>query len=119
MRQGVPISVETEINSRIETPISKSDTWAKIASGRTDALDRSDKPILYALIRHLEVRTPHSLATAMELAQLAGSPKSDMAFSDGEREFYSLLRESPTHAKAFFNHMSASLEWTAESFSRS
>jgi len=51
LRAGVPVSVESAINSRIETPISQSDTWTKIASGRTDALDRSDKPILYALIR--------------------------------------------------------------------
>jgi hypothetical protein len=65
-RGGVPISVEDTINKRIETPISKSDTWAKITSGRTDALDRSDKPILYALIRHLEARTPHYFGLVSE-----------------------------------------------------
>jgi hypothetical protein len=32
-RRGVPVSVENVINKRIETPISTSDTWAKIASG--------------------------------------------------------------------------------------
>lgn len=40
LRRGVPVSVETTINKRIETPISKSDTWAKIVAGRADALDR-------------------------------------------------------------------------------
>src|SRR5205814_425338 len=33
---SVPVSVETSINRRIETPISQSDTWAKISTGRTD-----------------------------------------------------------------------------------
>ncbi|WP_223565036.1 DUF4238 domain-containing protein [Agrobacterium tumefaciens] len=45
MRDGIPVSVETDINRRVETPISQSDTWAKIASGQTDALDRSDRAI--------------------------------------------------------------------------
>ena len=57
MQGGIPVSVETAINEGIETPISQSDAWAKIACGRADALDSSDKPILYALIRHLEART--------------------------------------------------------------
>jgi hypothetical protein len=52
---SIPVSVESDINRGIETPLSQSDTWSKIASGRTDALDASDKPILYALIRHLGV----------------------------------------------------------------
>ena len=42
LRNGVPVSVETIINERIETPISESDTWQKIASGRSDALDETD-----------------------------------------------------------------------------
>ena len=44
MRRGIPVSVESAINEGVEIPISKSDTWAKITSGRTGALDRSDKP---------------------------------------------------------------------------
>lgn len=116
MRNGAPVSVESAINERVETPISKSDTWAKIASGRTDALDRSDKPILYALIRHLEVRTPHYLATTMELAKLATSPDSGMQFSQKEREMYAFFRANPEVAKAMLNTMSSSLEWTEQNF---
>jgi len=82
---GVPISLENMINRSIETPISQSDTWAKIQTGRTDALDRSDKPILYALIRHLEARTPHYFGTAMELAALAAQPDSEIPFTDEAR----------------------------------
>ena len=116
VRRGVPVSVETSINASVETPISKSDTWAKIVSGRTDALDRSDKPILYALIRHLAVRTPHYLATMRELAQLAATPDSDIPFTDEERDMYAFLRASPDHANAMFSMMSASLDWTEENF---
>jgi hypothetical protein len=116
MRGGVPVSVESAINKGVETPISKSDTWAKIVSGRTDTLDRSDKPILYALIRHLEARTPHHAATVKELAQLAASPDSGIPFTDEEREMYAFLRANPNHASSMFNAMSASLDWTASSF---
>jgi hypothetical protein len=111
----VPISVETVIGDRIETPLSRSDTWAKIASERTDTLDRSDKPILYALIRHLEARTPHFRATALELAT---SDNRDIPFTDEEREMHAFIRSSPDRAKAFLNAMSASLEWTADNFAR-
>ena len=104
--------VESTINTRIETPISQSDTWAKIASGKTIELDRSDKPILYALIRHLEARTPHYMATARELADLAASGESDIPFTQEEREMYAALRSDQELARAFANAMSASLEWT-------
>jgi hypothetical protein len=116
LQSGVPVSVENAINKRVETPISRSDTWAKIVSGRTDALDRSDKPILYALIRHLESRTPHSLSTMRELAQLAASPDSGIPFTDEERDMYAYFRANPNHESAMFNRMSASVDWTAESF---
>src|SRR6267154_3834119 len=115
-RGGVPVSVETRINEHIEIPISKSDTWAKIASGRADALDRSDKPILYALIRHLEARTPHYLATQLELARLAGQANSEIPFTDEEREQYAQMRANPALAKEFFNYMSASTAWTEAAY---
>src|SRR6185312_2740579 len=96
---GVPVSVEDAINRSIETPISRSDTWAKIQSGRTDALDRSDKPILYALVRHFEARTPHYLATHLELARLAAQPDSDIPFTEEERAHYAELRANTAHIK--------------------
>jgi hypothetical protein len=116
MGGNVPISVDSTINKSVEIPISQSDTWAKVISGRTDALDRSDKPILYALIRHLEFRTPHALSTIKELSQLAASPESDIPFSDEQRDMYALLRANPDYASAIFNMMSISVDWTAKSF---
>jgi hypothetical protein len=116
LQNGIPVFVESMINERVETPISKSDTWAKIVSGRTDALDRSDKAILYALIRHLEVRTPHYLATAKELAQHAATSDSGIPFTEEERNMYAYLRANPNHGNMMFNMMSTSLDWTAESF---
>jgi hypothetical protein len=101
--RGRPVSVETHINRTIETPISKSDTWAKIASGRSDALDRSDRPVLYALVRHLEARTPHYLTTGDELSEMAADPDSDMPFTDEERRMHALRRSDPEFAKFMFN----------------
>lgn len=113
---GVPVSVEDEINRSIETPISKSDTWAKIQSGRMDALDRSDKPILYALVRHLEARTPHYLATQLELAQLAAQPEGDIPFTDEERAYYAELRANADLIKEMFNYMSAATDWSEAAY---
>jgi len=116
MNRGMPVSVETTINRRIETPISESDTWGKIASGRTEELDRTDKPVLYALIRHLQARTPHALETHNRLAQKAASPDSEIPFTDDEREMYAAVRSRPDFGKAIFDQMSSSLDWTEESY---
>lgn len=116
MQGGVPVSVESQINEEVETPITKSETWEKIASGRADALDRSDKPILYALIRHLEARTPHYLATTRKLAQLASSSDSGIPFTDEERHMYAFIHANRNHASEMFDTMSASLDWTAKSY---
>jgi hypothetical protein len=116
MSGGRPVSVERAINRKIETPISQTDTWKKITSGRTDALDRSDKPILYALVRHLEVRTPHALQTQRELIELATSPHSEMEFSDQEREMYAELKANPELARQMFNRMSSTMGWTEKSY---
>jgi hypothetical protein len=103
--RGRPVSVETAINRSIETPISQSDTWAKIVAGRSDALDRSDRPILYALVRHLETRTPHYLETGRQLTEMAAAPHSAIPFTDEEREMYAFHRANPEFAKATFNFM--------------
>lgn len=116
LRGGVPVSVENTINRDIETPISQSETWAKITGEQTHALDRSDKPILYALIRHLEARTPHYHATQMELANFAASPDSAISFTSEERAHYTELQENPDLAKEMFAFMSSSLEWSARTY---
>jgi hypothetical protein len=71
---------------------------------------------LYALIRHFEFRTPHALSTTEELAQFAASSDSNIPFTDEERDMYAFLRADPNRARAMFNMMSASLDWSAESF---
>lgn len=116
MNGGRPLSVEKAINRKIENPISQTDTWKKIATRHTDALDRSDKPILYAFIRHLEARTPHYFETGQELAELAASPDSGMEFSDEEREMYAELRADSDLARAMFARMSSTLDWTEKSY---
>lgn len=116
MRGGSPVSVEETINKRVETPISRSDTWAKITSGRADALDQSDRRVLYALIRHLEVRNPHYLATAEELSRMAAASDSKMPFSAQEQLQFAQMRANPNLARAHFNFASATTTWTEESF---
>lgn len=117
MSGGVPVSVETAINRRLETPISASETWRKVTAGRTEALDRSDRPILYALIRHLHSRTPHALETTRQLGEMAASSSGAMPFSDDERVMYAQLRASSDGAKALMNAMSVTLNWAADEYS--
>ncbi|CAN5156077.1 hypothetical protein BH10PSE4_BH10PSE4_46690 [soil metagenome] len=113
---GAPVSVETAINRRIETPISASETWRKIASGRADMLDRSDRSILYALVRHLKTRTPHALQTSLELAQMAAGPNSEIPFTDEERTMYAAIRAWPGGVKAFMNLAASNMLWSRENF---
>ena len=110
------VSVETDINRRIETPISQSDTWTKIRTGRTDTLDASDRPILYALTRHLEARTPHYEATMHELAAMAENPNSEIPFTAEEREHFAFVRANKDYAKAMSNMMAATLAWTEDAY---
>jgi hypothetical protein len=117
MRGGRPVSVETDINRSVETPISQSDTWAKIVAGRSEELDRSDRPILYSLVRHLEARTPHYLHTGEELAIMAADPSSSMEFTDEERDMYAFIRANPGFAKTMFNAMA--LHSFADDYDRS
>ena len=77
----------------------------KIASGRSDVLDKSDRPVLYALVRHLEARTPLYLATGDELSEMAADPDSDIPFTDEERRMYKLRRANPNFAKLMFNSL--------------
>lgn len=116
VRNGAPVSIETAINRRLETPISASETWKKIASGNADALDRADRPVLYALIRHLQSRTPHARETARQLMEMAASPRSEIAFSDEERAMYDAIRRSPGGHVAYMNAMASTLEWAEDEF---
>lgn len=116
IRNGAPVSIETAINRRLETPISASQTWKKIVTGNAAALDRSDRPVLYALIRHLQARTPHARETARQLMEMAASPRGEIAFSDNERAMYAAMRRSAGGHVAYMNSMAASLEWAEEEF---
>lgn len=112
---GERVSVETLINEQVETPITRSETWQKVASGRTDLLDSSDREVLFSLIRHLHNRTPHYQATISELAEMAGRRDSAIPFTEEEHEMYAEMRADPSFAKASLNWMAASPAWSEAS----
>ena len=111
VQSGVPVSVETQINRSVETPISQSETWKKIEGGRADLLDRSDRGVLYTLIRHLHTRTPHYQATIGELAVMAEQEDGPIPFTAEEREAYAQMRADPELAKGFLNLMACDPGW--------
>jgi hypothetical protein len=113
---GAPVSVETTINRNIETPISNSETWRKIADGAIADLDASDRSVLYSLVRNFEVRTPHYRNTIQELAQLAIEPDSGMQFSDEEQEMYALLGSDRTLMETYVNETAANARWSTNEF---
>lgn len=110
LEDGAPVSVETLINEQIETPISTSPTWRKIRED-PQALDHSDRLLLYALVHHLKMRTPHALATARELEAMAASPDSPIPLSDYERRMYAQIAASPGGQKAHLNRMAVGPGW--------
>ena len=114
--RGAPVSVETDVNRNIETPIAESQTWQKIAEGRPEELDASDKPILYALVRHLNSRTPHFRRTIDELEALANDPLAQMEFSAEEREQYAFMKSNPEFKSALMNRMASDTSWQADAF---
>lgn len=116
---GVPVSVESVINENVETPLSLTETWAKIASNRADVLDKSDKGNLYSLIRHLQARNVHARATSRELMNMASDPKSSIPFTDGEREMYEVMRREPGAFDRFMNYSASTLRWDENSYRKS
>ncbi|MFY9293695.1 MAG: DUF4238 domain-containing protein [Methylorubrum rhodinum] len=119
MDDGNLVSIENHINRGVENPISKSSTWRKILENKTDMLNEGDKPILYALIRHLEARTPHYLDTGRQLADLAAKKGSEIPFTAEERAMYATLRSDPDLMKKSFNMMSSSLRWAKQTYDES
>jgi hypothetical protein len=114
--EGVPASVESKINRQIESPISRSDTWTKIAADEARLLTEEDKPVIYAMMRHLELRTPHARRTMEELIEMCAERPQD--FSADERQMYAELRRSPELRGLLFAHQASSTEWTWEQYGR-
>jgi hypothetical protein len=117
LQDGAPVSVETLINAQVETPISTSQTWRKIRED-PHALDRSDRAILYALVHHLKMRTPHALATGRELEAMAAAADSPIPFDDRERRLYAAIAAAPGGHKAHLNRMAAAPTWEPRAFAR-
>lgn len=117
-RRGDSIACyEEAINAGLETPISRSSTWEKISTNQNAAIDASDKPIIYALIRHLEARTPHFRQTLSELTHAARSHNSHIEFSPAERRMY--RRMNIDQADTTLELMATSLQWTAAEYAAS
>lgn len=111
---GQSVSLEGTIERNIETPLSQTSTWQKICSGDAHFLDSSDMFVLFALIRHLTVRTPHYQTTMAELSAHSENPAFVMA--EDERAYYRTLREAPAIREEIFAENAATLDWAIEDF---
>lgn len=108
------VSLERVIEREVETPLSRTTTWQKICAGDAHLLDISDKPVLFALMRHLTVRTPHYRKTMKELSDL--SEDRTFIMSGDERDYFQSLKAAPETREEIFIENAASLDWLMDDY---
>lgn len=105
-RNGVPFLYETRINRHIETPLSRSDAWMKIQTGRTDALDRTDKArkfVEHAVKRFGDVLGASCATISFAASMSSGCVNAVSSYSTplyGQCPRVSLARPGPSLAKS-------------------
>ncbi len=99
-------SIEGDLNTGIETPLTQTSTWRKIEAGDVEALDEAeDKLNLFVLLRHLQTRNLENLRhieTELVRIRRDGFPAD---YSDDERAMYRSIARSPAGARGFFLQM--------------
>lgn len=95
-------SIEAALNRHIETPFSKSETWAKIVGGRCDTLGAEDRLPIYGFARHLQRRNLETLRfiEAENARFKAGELDADL--TDEERAMHAWIAASADNAHALF-----------------
>jgi hypothetical protein len=94
-------SIEDELNRRIETPFTRSSTWAKIIEGAYEALNDEDKLPIYLLARHLQRRNLETLQFIQaEHARYRETMADDL--TDEERAMHRWIANAADNAHALF-----------------
>lgn len=99
---GVPASIEGDLNKAIETPFSRSTTWLKISGGNSGGLDETDRLPLYGFARHLQLRNLETLRfIEMQHARyLTGELEDEL--TDEERAMHAWIASDPGSAHELF-----------------
>ncbi len=98
---GMPDSIERDLNTSIETPFAKSQTWKKVEAGDWSGLDRDDGLSIYGLARHLQRRNRASLAfVEREHARFTAGKIDDL--SEDERDMHAWIAATQGGAHRLF-----------------
>lgn len=99
---GVPASIEGDLNKTIETPFSQSRTWRKICGGYCADLDETDRLPLYGFARHLQLRNLETLRfiETQQARYLTGELEEEL--TDEERDMHTWIASDPDAAHQLF-----------------
>lgn len=100
-------STEPHINEKVETPLSQSNTWNKITSGRTSTLSAEDKNTLVELVRHLHIRNPGNLEFIERKVSEFKKGVMDADITSEEMEMYHFLTSREGAGRQMFAETAA------------
>lgn len=102
VEEGVPGSIEGQINRVIETPFSNSPTWKKITDNACANLDEADKIPIYGFARHLQRRNLETLRFIETESARFKAGALDAGLTAEEREMHEWIAASAENVHAIF-----------------
>lgn len=99
---GAPASIESDLNTAIETPFSRSTTWLKVSGGNCADLDETDRLPLYGFARHLQLRNLETLRfiETQRARYLTGELEAEL--TDEEKDMHAWIASDPGAAHELF-----------------
>ena len=99
---GVHASIESELNTVIETPFSRSSTWLKISGGQCANLDQNDRLSIYGFARHLQLRNLATLRFIENQQARYQAGELEEELTEGERQYHAWVEANPDAAHEMF-----------------
>lgn len=103
--EDVELYIEDEINKKIETPITQSETWEKIRNNKPELINESDKLTIYLFIRHIESRNIEFLQFIRNENKRIKDPKYAKDYSELEHEMHSFIDVTTNGSERYFLEM--------------
>ena len=108
--QEIEYCIEEKLNQSIETPISQSNTWAKVRDKKPELIDEADKLTLYLFMRHLEARNLELLHLVENEIAMSNDPVFRKRRTVEEREMHSYIKSMSDGPVRFFHELSENVE---------
>lgn len=94
--------IEKDINFKLETPFSHSETWERISNNAYDSLSEVDALPLYIFMRHLQVRNVENLEFIKNEQRRCMSPEWSHNYTSEEIQMHRNIAATPNGAEEFF-----------------